>query len=413
MLRSHTFALGLLLAAAAPAARADVTLIGVGTLPGDATDLSGLKGKTSDGTPHDRLGGMGSAIAYTGRGSEYLLVSDRGPKDGATDFVCRWHRMEIRVTPGTKTPVTLQLSGTTLLTNEHGQRFVGSLDAFSHRAPERNLRLDPEGARVGRDGTVYLSDEYGPGLYAFNASGKRVASLPVPAHFVAPKPGKAPADELPPKSVSGRQPNRGMEGLAIAPDGKTLFGIMQSPLIQDGALDGKNNRTGVNCRILELHLATKKSREFVYPLHDAGYGVNEILAVNDHEFLVLERDGKGGNEAEFKRLYLIDLTDATDVSAVSSLPAKGLPAAVKPVKKKPFLDLLAPKYGIAGAECPEKFEGLAFGPDLPDGRRLLLVTADNDFLADKPFRVYAFAVDRAELPGFQPQQFEPQTPEKR
>ncbi|AWM41424.1 hypothetical protein GobsT_75300 [Gemmata obscuriglobus] len=413
MLRPRTFTACLLLAACASAAQADVALIGVGTIPGDAADLSGLKGKTSDGTPHNRLGGMGSAIAYTGQGNEYLLVSDRGPKDGATDFVCRWHQMEVGVAPGAKTPVTLKLTATTLLTNESGKRFVGSLDAFEHTAPAKNLRLDPEGARVGRDGTVHLSDEYGPGLYAFNQSGTRVASLPMPAHFLAPKPGKMPADELPPKSASGRQPNRGMEGLAISPDGKKLFGIMQSPLIQDGALDDKNNRTGLNCRILELDLTTQKSREFVYPLENAGYGVNEILAVNDHEFLVLERDGKGGNEAEFKRLYLIDLTDATDVSAVAALPAKGLPGAVKSVKKKPFLDLLAKKYGIAGPECPEKFEGLAFGPDLPDGRRLLLVTADNDFLANKPFRVYAFAVDRGELPGFRPQQFDPQPLKKR
>lgn len=407
MSRLHTFALGLLLAGCGPAARADITLVGVGTLPGDASDLSGLEGKTSDGTPNNRLGGMGSAIAYTGKGTGYLLVSDRGPKDGATDFACRWHTMDIRVTPGAKVPVSVKLTATTLLTREDGKRFVGSLDAFEHTAPEKNLRFDPEGARVGRDGTVYIADEYGPVIYEFGAKGARVASLPVPAHFQARKPGKSPADELPPKATSGRQPNRGMEGLAIAPDGTKLFGIMQSPLIQNEALDDKNERTGVNCRILELHLATKKTREFVYPLDGPGHGVNEILAVSDTEFLVLERDGKGGKDTEFKRLFLIDLAGATDVSAAAALPAKGLPAGVKPVAKKPFLDLLAKKHGIAGADCPEKFEGLAFGPDLPDGRRLLLVTADNDFIAERPFRVYAFAIDKAALPNYQPQQFGP------
>ena len=61
---------------------------------------------------------------------------------------------------------------------------------------------------------------------------------------------------------------------------------------------------------------------------------------------------------------------------------------------------------IGGEECPEKFEGLAFGPDLPDGRHLLIVTADNDFVATAPFRVYAFAIDRADLPTFQPQKFD-------
>ena len=37
---------------------------------------------------------------------------------------------------------------------------------------------------------------------------------------------------------------------------------------------------------------------------------------------------------------------------------------------------------MVGADFPEKIEGLAFGPDLPDGRHLLLVTNDNDFEAD-------------------------------
>ena len=38
-------------------------------------------------------------------------------------------------------------------------------------------------------------------------------------------------------NVSGRTANKGMEGLALTPDGKTLVGIMQNSLIQD-ALEG-------------------------------------------------------------------------------------------------------------------------------------------------------------------------------
>jgi hypothetical protein len=404
-MRPSPVALAALLGALAGPARADVTLIGVGTIPGDASDLSGLKGRASDGTPNDRLGGLGSAVAYTGKGDEYVLASDRGPKDGASDFACRTHRMSIRVTPGAKEPARLKLLSTTLLTREDGQRFTGALDAFEFPRADRNLRLDPEGVRVGRDGALYICDEYGPVIYEFDAKGTRVRTLPVPARFQAPKPGRAPADELPPKSASGRQPNRGLEGLAISPDGTKLYGAMQSALLQDGALDARGGRAGLNCRVLELDLATQKTREFVYQLDDPANGVCEILAVSGTEFLVLERDGLGGPDAKYKRVSVIDTANATDVSGVEALPATKLPATVKPVTKRPFLDLLAKKHGIAGADCPEKFEGLAFGPDLPDGRRLLLVTADNDFVAEKPFRVYAFAIDKADLPTFTPQRF--------
>ena len=40
--------------------------------------------------------------------------------------------------------------------------------------------------------------------------------------------------------------------LAITPDGSKLYGFMQSPLIQDGALDKDNKRIGRNIRILEV-----------------------------------------------------------------------------------------------------------------------------------------------------------------
>ncbi len=388
-------------------ARADVALVGFGDIPGDARDLSGLAGKASDGTPNDRLGGLGSAIAYTGRGTEYVLASDRGPKDGASDFACRYHRLDIRVTPGSKTPVAVKLTATALLTDAAGKPFVGTLDAFRHAEPERNARLDPEGVRVGRDGAVFVSDEYGPVIYEFDAKGRRVRTLPVPGHLRPARPGKTPADELPPHNTTGRQPNRGMEGLAISPDGTKLYGAMQSPLLQDGALGRENARAGLNCRLLEVEIATGKTREFAYQLDGPANGVNEILAVNDHEFLVLERDGNAGREAAFKKVFLIDLAGASDVTGVAALPPGALPKTVTPVKKVPFLDLLAKGFGIAGEGCPEKFEGLAFGPDLPDGRRLLLVTADNDFVAERPFRVYAFAIDRADLPAFRPQQFAP------
>jgi hypothetical protein len=398
------FCVGLgLITGSAPAA---ITLLGVGTLPGNMPDLSGLTEKASDGTPQNQLGGL-SALAYTGRGHEYVHLADRGPKDGASDYVCRIHRMEMRVEPGAKPAVTLKLLSTTLLSDEHGRRYIGSLEAVNPKDVESSQRLDPEGLALGRDGTIYIADEYGPVIYEFDARGKRLRSLPLPAHFRPAKSSKTPAEELPPHNTVGRQPNRGMEGLAISPDGTKLYGIMQSPLIQDGGVNAEGQRVGRNCRLLEVEIRTGKTREFVYPLEQASHGLNEILAINDHEFLVIERDSKPGQQARFKKIMHIDLAGATDVSRVESLPAGSLPNSIVPVQKKVLLDLLDERFKIAGNDCPEKFEGLAFGPDLPDGRHLLLVTADNDFLPEQPFRVYAFAIDPADLPGYRPQQFNP------
>ncbi|MER2602712.1 MAG: esterase-like activity of phytase family protein, partial [Candidatus Competibacter phosphatis] len=115
----------------------------------------------------------------------------------------------------------------------------------------------------------------------------------------------------------GRVTNKGMEGLAVTPNGKLLVGIMQANLEQDD--------TG-NLRIVTIDTRTGETHEYAYLLTD-GSGVSEILAVNDHQFLVGERDGKGmadtplltdkASAAKVKKLYLIDLDGAQDMTSLS------------------------------------------------------------------------------------------------
>jgi hypothetical protein len=388
----------LLLAALAfpPPAAAEITFLGSASIPGDATDKSGLTDTLPDGTPHNRLGSLGSGIAYTGRGDRYILIADRGPHDGAVPYRCRFHVTDIAVRPGKTPAVQFTLVATTLLTSEAGKPLVGAAAAIDTKSPADSLRFDPEGVRFGPAGTLFLSDEYGPHVWEFGRDGKRLRRLAVPDKFAVARAKADARDELA-ANRSGRVPNRGLEGLAITPDGGKLYAILQSPLLQDWGFAGRN------VRLLELPLNGGPSREFVYSLDSTEHGINEILAVNDHEFLVLERDSLPGDKAKFKKLILIDVKGATDVSGVKALPKAGLAEKVKPVTKKVFLDLLDPKFGLTGPKLPAKVEGLAFGPDLLDGRHLLLVTTDNDFKKDEPTLIYAFAVDAADLPGYKPQ----------
>ena len=76
-----------------------------------------------------------------------------------------------------------------------------------------------------------------------------------------------------------------------------------------------------------------------------------------------------------------------------------------PVAKFAFINLLDPIFGLAPSACfPEKIEGLAFGPSLQDGRILLFVTNDHDFVPTQENRFWAFAIDQGDLPDFAPQQ---------
>lgn len=381
--------------AAAQALAAEVELVGVANLPGTASDLSGLHGTMEGGTPENRIGGI-SAIDWKD-GDHYLIVSDRGPLDGGTGYRCRFHEIELKRNqnagdvrrPGS---ATARVTATTLLTDEAGHSLVGATKAFNATDEAKGLRFDPEGLRRAKDGHIFISDEYGPYVYEFSADGKRLRDLKTPARFHIKHPSADPAEEAA-HNESGRQPNAGMEALAILPSGK-LLGGMQRPLIQDSAPAKKpgGKRQGVNNRLLSIDPASGEMHEYVYVLDKPSYGVSEILAIDEQRFLVLERDGEAGEQAACKKIYEIDLAGATDVSRQEKLPAGELPSDIRPAKKSLLVDLLEPRFGLKGRDCPEKMEGLAFGPDLPDGRRLLVVAIDNDFKAELPILFYLFAV---------------------
>jgi hypothetical protein len=383
--------------------RAEIKLIGTLQIPGTARDLSGLTDELAPGLPHNQLSG-GSGIAYTGKGDRYLVLPDRGPADGASAYRCRWHYADIRVRPGAAVPVTFELHQTALLSSESGEPLTGSLQALDPKAPAQSLRFDAEGVRIGPQGEVFVSDEYGPDVAKFTADGRRIRTLALPARFRPETYAVDPKAELASNS-RGRQPNGGFEGLAIAPRGDRLFAIIQKPLLQDGAASAEKPRAGTNLRILEIEIAKGTTREFVYPLEAPEHGVSEVLAVNDHSLLVLERDSLAGTEAKFKRIYRAELQGCTDVSRIDALPSQGVPAGVQAASKSLFLDLLDPRFGLAGETFPGKIEGLCFGPDLPSGDHLLIVTADNDFRSEAPNLFYVFAVPMEDLPGYARQQF--------
>jgi len=383
-----------------------VSLIGVASIAADASDLSGLADPIPDSkTPQNRVGSMGSGLDYTGSGNSYIASCDRGPSDGAVAFLPRFQNLSI-VADAKASSLSVKLEATTLFTDEQGGRYTGLASSFDTGAPPKGRRLDTEGIRVAKNGNLFTSDEYGPWIDEWTARGVHVRRFELPAKLYVAKLSGTPADEFPPNNASGRQSNRGMEGLARSPEGTRLYGVMQSPLIQDGGLDDKQKRVGTNVRLLELELASGKTREFLYTLESGKNGVNEIVAVGPHTLLALERDGAEGAKAEFKRVYKVELDGASDVSAQAALPTKDVPAGVVPLKKSLLLDFLDPRFALAGEKMPEKIEGLAFGPKLPDGRQLLIVSIDNDFRPDVPNTFWAFGIDPTLLPGFEPAQFD-------
>ncbi|HSI61351.1 MAG TPA: esterase-like activity of phytase family protein [Ideonella sp.] len=424
---------------------AAVELIAVGKLPGSGADLSGLSAALENGLPGNLLGGLGSGLAWAG-GDSFISVPDRGPNatewnaaiDNTTSWIPRFHTLTLALTlaPEGPLPFTLTptLTATTTLFSKtplsYGpvvpaqnkkQRFYfsGRSDNFAagDSLTDSHARFDPEAVRVSRNGKkVYISDEYGPYVYEFDrGTGRRTRVFTLPsATFAIPTLSAQGAVEISGNAV-GRVANKGMEGLAITPDGRTLFGFMQSPLIQDGGDGGRANR------IVAIDIETGTVKQYAYdnfiPAFSKAYNSSEILALNGHEFLVLERDGKGlgdGSVAVVKQVWKVDLSAAEDVSALSGATA----LLAKAPAKSLFLDIKAAlnAAGFTDDKIPAKLESLAFGADVVVGgvnKHTLYIANDNDFLGstsaglDNPNQFYVFAFDAADLGGsvFENQKF--------
>ena len=437
-----------ILLVAAPVAQAAINLIAQGSLSGQSLDLSGLGNSLENGLSASLAGGLGSGLAWAG-GTTFIGVQDRGPNakpwnagvDDTTSFIARLQTLNLQLAAsptGAPLPYTLtpSLTGTRLLysptplaygaggapaINGAGKSyFSGRSDNFAAglSTNPNNARLDPEAIRVSRDGkSVFVSDEYGPYVYQFDrTTGERIRTFALPNSFAISNQSANGATEIS-GNTSGRVANKGMEGLAITPDGKSLVGFMQSPLIQDGGDGGAANR------LVKIDIATGAVTQYAYNnrIGTKNFNSSEIVALNDHEFLVLERDGKGlgdGSNAVIKQVWKVDIAGAADVSGLSGEAALLAKAPAKTL----FLDIKAAlnAAGISDDRIPAKLEGMSFGQDvLVNGvwKHTLVFANDNDFLgqvtlADKKTVVtydnqfFVFGFDANDLNGssFVPQQ---------
>ncbi|HEU5293399.1 MAG TPA: esterase-like activity of phytase family protein [Burkholderiaceae bacterium] len=328
--------------------------------------------------------GFFSDLYYDPQRDEWWALSDRGPGGGTLQYETRIHRFRVDVDPATGTISNFQVRKTLIF------RMGGAaLDGLAPGVGEPlGLAFDPEGVVVHPlTGHLLVSDEYGPSLYEINGTGHRVRAYEIPANLLPRNAATGAVNYASDAgNTAGKRTNRGFEGLAISPDGRSAFAMLQSAMLDEGGADGVYNR------IVQFDTRTGRSvAQYAYRMEGAsqGRGISALIALNATEFLVLERNNRGlGVDATLaspnKKVFRIDLTGATDVSDIN-LDAPG--AVFTPVTKSaaPWLDLAAPatlthpSLASLGGVSPEKWEGLTIGPRLADGSHLVLAGTDNDF----------------------------------
>lgn len=279
-------------------------------------------------------GGFGSAIsAHPTHKNQFYALTDRGPN---TTYDVNGDHGKIFLVPNytpkiglfelseqgeikkiheilLKRPDGSAISG---LPNQH----FGATKEIAYDAQGQKLAhgtdeygLDSEGLVALQDGTFWVSDEYGPHLVHFDTNGVEIDRI-----NAYPQDQRRKSGYLLPLEYANRRQNRGMEGLTITPDQKKLVGMMQSTMSNPDATVNKSDLV----RIIMIDLDTQKISQFLYRQEGgkAAYSNTAITALSATSFLVAERDDDfyKDNPQAFKRIYKINLNEATDLETIPS-----------------------------------------------------------------------------------------------
>ncbi len=418
-------------------------LVGVGRIPSATRDKLGETLGSFSALTHDAKSWSRNADGtYSGT---FYMQPDRGYNNpGTTNWRARFFTLAITFAPtlngaATQNQVGITVAETTVLTEANGTPFT-ALDTAAGTAGIRaataslpplpqafngRISIDAEGIVRLPDGSFYISDEYGPYIYKFSAAGVLNSAIRPPAALIPqrngidafasnnPSPGQpAPAPIDP---VSGRQNNQGLEGLSLAPDGKTLFALLQSAARQDGGTGGAST-IRFNTRLLAYDITGAipvLKGEYVLQLPTARTAAgatvvcaqSEILAINNTQFLVLARDAGFGHTypiptSVYRKILVYDISGATNIAGTKFddpanpiAPNGVLDSTIKPATSTEFINLndnsqLA-KFGLHNGpnddnnNLYEKWEAMTLVPALDPAAPndyFLFVGNDNDFI---------------------------------
>jgi hypothetical protein len=281
-----------------------------------------------------------SGVTWVPGTSEYWAVSDDQPV---------LQRLSVSIDPATGTIA----SGTT----------IGSLALTAANGGALPASRDLEGIALSADGaSVFVSDEGGIRIRQHSlATGRALAEI---------GPATNPALAV----YANQRTNLGWESLARAPDTGLLYTVNEEAL----TVDGPNGQGATSTRVRLQALATSGASAGQWGYTVSGdivpdtfaniyAGVSDVVALPGGKLLVLERSAGlvAYPDLDFRdRIFLVDVTGATDVTGFPTLKNGGyVPAAKTLLWEGLFPD--------------DNFEGIALGPTLANGDRSLLLVSDD------------------------------------
>ena len=166
--------------------------------------------------------------------------------------------------------------------------------------------LDIESMRQDKNGKLWFGDEFGPFLVKTEASGKVLRSEISLAGV------KSPQNPYLGGGVANLGASGDFEGMVINSTKDKLYTLLEKTVTGDPAK---------SLRINEFSIDTESytANSFRYALEAQGTAIGDMTAINDHEFLVIERNGGTATSAlaPFKKIFRIDLNQVDGLGNVA------------------------------------------------------------------------------------------------
>lgn len=316
------------------------------------------------------VGGL-SGIRYDAANNRYIANSDDRGNESPEGSRPRFYSLNLNITGGAFSNSDVTFNSATTLLDGSGTPFANfatDLESVALSPDGKSVYISSEGDSGGLSGHSLIS----PSVYQFDlTTGKQIRQMLAPNQFTANLPGGLNV---------GIRNNLAFESATLTSDNRRLLTGTENALKQDGPTSASGAFSP--SRLLMFDLATGQAgAQYVYNVDPvvvpptggnfAIGGLVEMLTLGPDSYLAMERSytvGAPGTGYDIK-LYQFSLNGATDVSSLSSLAG----ASYVPVQKTLLYDL-----GTLGIRL-DNVEGMTFGPTLADGRRSLVLVADDNF----------------------------------
>ena len=301
---------------------ADVELVGFASLPAD-TFAEGPPAGGEDGTgnpisangrtgpfPGQPVQGFSGVQFGTQRDGSFWFLSDNGfgNKENSTDYLLRIYQLRPDFRTAEGGDASVMVEDFIQFADPDGRIPFPIVNEATAERLLTGSDFDIESFVIDQTGDIWVGDEFGPFILHFDANGT-LLDAPISAPDInamgdldntsqvrsPDNPFLAASDD----ANIGR--SGGFEGMAFTPSGYRLYPLLEKSVETDPA-DA--------LRIYDFQAESAGFARFAgfYQKAVSNHAIGDFAPINNNEYLVIERDGRQGAAAHFKKIFKIDIT---------------------------------------------------------------------------------------------------------